>query len=290
MTAMDPEGPSGPIRATDAEALARARVLPPADAHPPPPAEAPVGRDGGRWPRLRALAGRHPRLAVLGATLLMLGAVPVVDLTTAGLVYDPSLGGFPDKGDQPWRFFLRGAPWLVYGLVLYLGLLWLADRLWHLPVPGLGGRQMGYLVLSLALGPGLLVNGLFKSHWGRARPNEITFFGGEARYTPPFMIADQCTGNCSFPSGHAAIAFWTVALAWIAPPLWRPWAMAGALTFGVVVGASRIGLGAHFVSDTLASALLVIGLNALLLRGLGLAGRSGPGRDQSGAGASQPDA
>jgi len=77
-------------------------------------------------------------------------------------------------------------------------------------VRGRRGRRHGKLriwlfaFLSFALGPGLLVNGILKNYWGRARPQSVHEFGGTADFTPPVLPADQCARNCSFVSGEAA--------------------------------------------------------------------------------------
>jgi lipid A 4'-phosphatase len=118
----------------------------------------------------------------------------------------------------------------------------------------------------LALGPGLVVNTILKDHWGRARPHQILVFGGDAHFTPAVLMADQCARNCSFPSGHAALGFWLVAVAMVVPPRWRCLAMGCALAIGALVGAMRIAQGAHFLSDVIAAALIVVGINCLLGR------------------------
>lgn len=215
-------------------------------------------------PVARSLA-RHP-MGWIALAMLVFTLVPAFDLWVAGLTFDPATGGFPPKEDQPWRFLLRATPAVIYGALIYLAVLWAAERLGRLPGRWITGRPLAYLWATLLLGPGLIVNLLYKSHWGRARPNDIQAFGGEATFTPPFLISDACASNCSFPSGHAALGFWTLAPALLAPPAWRPWAVTAALSVGVVLGGSRIVLGAHFLSDTLASGLLVIGLNLALYR------------------------
>jgi lipid A 4'-phosphatase len=78
------------------------------------------------------------------------------------------------------------------------------------------------------------------------------------------MMADQCTANCSFSSGHGALGFWVIAFALLAPPRWRPYAVAAALCFGLLVGFARIAQGGHFLSDTAFSALAVVAINLFL--------------------------
>ena len=53
-------------------------------------------------------------------------------------------------------------------------------------------RVLVYLLLSLILGPGLVVNIALKNHFGRARPSQIEKFGGTKTFTPAGVIANQC--------------------------------------------------------------------------------------------------
>jgi lipid A 4'-phosphatase len=122
-----------------------------------------------------------------------------------------------------------------------------------------------YLLASLILGPGLIVNVLLKDHWGRARPLYISQGGGTAHFTPPLIVTDQCQSNCAFSSGHAALGYWLVSVALLAPPAWRGRAVAGALAFGTLIGFTRIAQGAHFLSDVVASGIIVVAV-ALVLR------------------------
>ena len=105
-----------------------------------------------------------------------------------------------------------------------------------------------YLLLALLLGPGVLVNTLFKSEWGRARPVQITEFGGDKPYTAPFRPANNCETNCSFVSGHAALGFYFISLAWIFNR--RRWLALG-IGIGAVVGFGRMLQGGHFFSDVI---------------------------------------
>ncbi|MEA3642694.1 MAG: phosphatase PAP2 family protein [Lamprobacter sp.] len=116
------------------------------------------------------------------------------------------------------------------------------------------GRQLSFLLLLLVLVPGLVVNQLFKEHWGRARPIQLEQFGGYRTFTPAFVVSDQ-NGN-SFSSGHVAAAAWLVAVPVVLFGVSSIWTGAALLYLFAMVLA-RIAAGAHFLSDTLTSILLV---------------------------------
>ena len=129
-------------------------------------------------------------------------------------------------------------------------------------------RAWGFSVTTILLGPLLLVNGIFKTYWGRARPADITIFGGDKTFTPAWVYADQCDFNCSFTSGEGgAIATTALLIAFLAwPKLGKSrrfigWAL-GALV--VLTAGLRVVVGQHFLSDTLLSILLCTLVAALL--------------------------
>ena len=123
-----------------------------------------------------------------------------------------------------------------------------------------------FLLTSLALGPGLLVNAILKDNWGRARPRHVDIFGGDAPYTSVWQIADNCQRNCSFTSGEASSATWLFALVFLAPKTWRlPMAVSiGGLALALSL--NRVAFGGHFLSDTMLSWLLTIGVVVLVHR------------------------
>src|SRR5262249_62005879 len=67
----------------------------------------------------------------------------------------------------------------------------------------------------------------------------------------------RCRKTSPFVAGESAGAFWTLAPATLAPPQWRPFAYAAAVTFGVAVSALRIAFGGHFFTDTVFAGVLM---------------------------------
>ena len=114
-------------------------------------------------------------------------------------------------------------------------------------------RSGAFLVLLLALGPGLMVNAVFKDHWGRPRPRDVVQFGGQKQFLQPWQKGEGGKGR-SFPSGHASAAFYMSAPYFIYrrtnKRLARIWLLGG-LTFGLFMSIARITQGGHFLSDNL---------------------------------------
>ena len=131
------------------------------------------------------------------------------------------------------------------------------------------GRQLVFLLATMALGPGLLVNVAFKDHSHRPRPVQIEEFGGKMPFRPFYRFDGACPRNCSFVSGETSTAFWTLAPASLAPPPLQAEAIAAALAFGTVTSLLRLAFGGHFLSDVVFSGLftflVLYGLNRLLL-------------------------
>lgn len=179
-------------------------------------------------------------------------------------------GGWPIGKQFPWYqlYKIDRLP----GVVLALGGLVLALRgffkpeLRHWIRPGL------FLVLLLALGPGIVVNSIFKEHWGRPRPREVIQFNGTRQFLQPWQPGVNGKGR-SFPSGHSSAAFYLTAPFFLyrrrKPLVARAW-LAGGLVFGVLMSYARIAQGGHFLTDTLWAwgmvHLVGLLLAALLLR------------------------
>jgi membrane-associated PAP2 superfamily phosphatase len=113
------------------------------------------------------------------------------------------------------------------------------------------GRAVVFLIATMALAPGLLVNVLLKDHWGRPRPIDVTQLGGNQTFVAWWNPHGDCPSNCSFVSGDVAGAVWTIAPAALAPPHWRALAYAAALAVASGMGAIRVMAGAHFPSDAI---------------------------------------
>jgi lipid A 4'-phosphatase len=203
-----------------------------------------------------ALLRRHLDLLVLLLVGGLLVAWPQLDLTVSGWFYDPQ-AGFHLKQQPLVRFVYDLVPWMtrsvVVGLTLFLFAAWTFYRRRDFFVKQ--RRVSQYLLLVMIVGPGLLVNTVFKDHWGRARPSQVAEFGGSQQFTRAALPTDQCVKNCSFVSGHASVGFYFLALAFVTRrrALW----LALGTGLGLGVGLVRIMQGGHFLSDVVFSGIVV---------------------------------
>lgn len=198
-------------------------------------------------------------LAVLTVATIILFAASDLDITSARWFYHPEQKNPWPVAFQPfWLFFYRSAPWITGSLAvagtaaLITGLLRKEAR--KLRTQGL------FILLCVALGPGLIVNGILKDHWGRARPRQIVEFGGTYQYTQPLVPA--AAHGKSFPCGHCSVGYLFGAGWW----LWRrrrpkiaALSLFAGLLLGTLLGFGRMAAGGHFLSDAVWSGLIALG-------------------------------
>ena len=214
---------------------------------------------------MRAIAALA--LAVLAASWLF-AAHPNLDIAASGLFYDGTT--FP-IATNPWVNGLRNALiWAEDGGFVLVLIAWLASR--KGPILNLPARAWAFQALVFVLGPGLIVNGLLKRHWGRARPCMTQDFSGNAQFSTAWQFADQCARNCSFVSGEAAgatalaisICMVLRANRHLMPPLVYQMGVGIALLLPLVTAWQRMAAGRHYLSDVVLGTLLVALLAALL--------------------------
>ena len=188
-------------------------------------------------------------LAVLaGATALL--AATGLDLAIERHFYLSGAGW--GEGDlNPWHFLYRFGVFPAYLLTGGAVALLVAGFFWTRAYPF--RKSALFLVLLMALGPGLLVNTVFKDHWGRPRPRQMQAFGGDRQFHEVWERGEGGAGR-SFPSGHASAAFYLMAPFFVlrarSPRLARLALCCGA-GYGVLMGVARMAQGGHFPSDVL---------------------------------------
>jgi lipid A 4'-phosphatase len=126
------------------------------------------------------------------------------------------------------------------------------------------------LVLTLAIGAGLIVNLLLKDHWGRPRPKQVEEFSGQQPFRPYYSpnFFNQPEPSKSFPCGHCSMGFYFLAFFFVGQRLHKKWLSSFGLMFGLgfgtLLGIARMAQGGHFLSDVLMGGL-IMWLTALLL-------------------------
>ena len=203
--------------------------------------------------------------ALTGLVAGMFGIFPKLDQETSAFFYNQSNGFYLGKVSV-----LSAFRELVWNVSILLFIFCIAGFLF-LRLRGGNSKYFEIGILVYLLGPILLVNVILKEFWGRARPSQITDFGGEKMFTPFYEITNQCASNCSFVSGEASGA---TAILIVAALL--TWAYCGARVQIVTVGLStivligsgvlRVGLGGHFASDVLLSILFTVLIFFIVIR------------------------
>jgi lipid A 4'-phosphatase len=124
-----------------------------------------------------------------------------------------------------------------------------------------------FVVVAGILGPGLVVNWVFKDNWQRARPYQVENFGGTQKFSRAATITDQCDANCSFVSGHVACGVFLISIGLVHRRRQRRWAVAGVLA-GLLIGFARMADMAHFLSDVLWAFPITLSVSWLVWKAL----------------------
>jgi lipid A 4'-phosphatase len=229
------------------------------------------------WSRVRRLVGNNPARTVLTLILVSTAALglafaikPQWDLALTRGFYDPTTKQFPLTFNPTISWLRDQAVFVTVACLACLGTsvalkLVLPERRMLIP-----GRAVIFLVLTFALGPGLLVNGILKEYWSRPRPAEVIEFGGDKVFMPWWDPRGGCDQNCSFVSGETATSAWTLAPAILIPGPLGTAAIGAAIVFTLGMGVMRFIVGGHFFTDVafaiLFTALLIWTVHGLIYR------------------------
>ena len=189
-----------------------------------------------------------PLALLLGLTILLRNTN--LDLTILRCFFEPS-GGWIYKDMQPWRFLydFGTIPAIIIAsasLATFIGSFWIRKITAY--------RSIAlFLVLVMIVGPGLIVNTVFKEHWGRPRPRHIDVFSGQERFLRVWEKGVGGEGH-SFPSGHASMGFYLLSPFFVVRKTSKKWAVVFlilGLSYGSLLGLARMVQGAHFFSDVI---------------------------------------
>jgi lipid A 4'-phosphatase len=193
-------------------------------------------------------------LALTCAAALIFALWPQADVAVARMFYS---GGFIGQSqfERFARAFFNVTPFVVLAGFAALFVL----RHYGVKTPyAPSGRALVFLIATMAIAPGLVVNLGLKDHAHRPRPIQTLEFGGTSEFRPWYRFDGACRKNCSFVSGEASEAFWMVAPASLAPPPWRGLAVSAALIFGAAASLLRMAFGGHYLSDVVLAALITL--------------------------------
>ena len=203
-------------------------------------------------------------LILLAVGTIILFTSTNLDISSLHPFYQRSSSDPWSRGNEPlWSLLYRSAPWVtgslaVAGTVLVvIGLLREGSK--NVRVYGF------FILLCVAIGPGLIVNVALKDHWGRPRPRQIIEFGGKFAYVQPLVPA-EARGK-SFPCGHCSVGYLYAVGWWVwrrRHPRWALLSLIAGLTLGTLLGLGRMATGAHFLSDAVWSALIALSVAHIL--------------------------
>jgi lipid A 4'-phosphatase len=197
-------------------------------------------------------------LIALAIVATVVFAVTPLDVDAARVFYRS--GGpdhWPLARQFPWSLLYELAPPITASLIV-LGLLGLVAG--HVRGRETWRKYGIFLILSIVVGPGLIVNAGLKDHWDRPRPRDIVEFGGPLHYSPAPIPGE---GGKSFPCGHCSVGFLFAAGWWVwkrRRPTWAYASLGLGVVVGLALGAGRMAGGGHFFSDVIWSALLAWGV------------------------------
>lgn len=181
-----------------------------------------------------------------------------LDMSIQKCFYRPDAEGGFNQYAQPWLFIYQYGNWpsvitaIAAGAILVVGFF-------YRPLSK-HRRDAAFVLALLLVGPLLLVNVLFKDHWGRPRPRELLAFNPESdnpenrrAFLPVGVIGDSGR-NSSFPSGHASGAFFMMFPYFLLRDKRKGWAaffLALGLAYGALSGLGRVIQGGHFATDVI---------------------------------------
>jgi lipid A 4'-phosphatase len=200
-------------------------------------------------------------LFCLSAAILYFFLNPEVDLMVSKYYYN---GSFIDKSVFPYNVLYISGKVIVYAVSFAFVGLFILNFFKSKNYFGIKNSQIAYICFSALTGPLLIIHGIFKVYFPRARPVQIVQFGGDHQFTPVFHKSFSCQDCMSFASGHAAGAFFLTAFLFIVPEKYRNMLAAIILPYAFLVSYSRIVNGGHFLSDVVIGALTAIFINFFL--------------------------
>jgi len=187
-----------------------------------------------------------------------------IDILFSSLFYT-SGKGFLYENTLPSLIVFYGVEYMTISIIIISVILLITKGIFKWNILNIKIKSVIFIILSLAIGPWLIVNEILKTYIGRARPLSIEEFGGTLLFSPAFTDSNQCVFSCSFVSGHVAFGFFLMSFGLLATnPMTRNVLITIGFVFGVVISLSRIMDGKHFLSDTIFAFFFVYLISKLI--------------------------
>ncbi|WP_459556283.1 phosphatase PAP2 family protein [Lacunimicrobium album] len=187
-----------------------------------------------------------------------------LDLYVSSLFYSPDTNSWRCCDQQPFSFIDHASVWLTTTVAICCVTFYFVTSI----VQSNSWQNRASLIMTLVVltGPVLLINGVMKPTFSRARPREVQEFGGNMVHTPAWHLSSSPYRNSSFPSGHSSVGFYLIAPAFLIQRnrvRFLAFILLG-ISFGGIVGFSRIAQGGHFLSDVVCSMFVMTTVSWLI--------------------------
>lgn len=202
---------------------------------------------------IKDLAG----VTILMALTAFIFSLSDIDTEIVGRFYNPeATKGWTAHHQQPWIFLYNYG--MIPGILVAVASCGILAASYVYRRIAIARIYCLLILLSVALGPGVMVNLVLKEHTGRPRPKQIEHFGGHLRYHDALELGTPGQGK-SFPCGHSSAGYFLCVLYFIFRRRHRKlgWTLlALSVIWGSLIGWGRMVGGAHFLSDVLWSAYI----------------------------------
>ena len=181
-----------------------------------------------------------------------------LDISIAGYFYNPETQTFIGSASDGVLGFLHTFARLFPIFFSIIIILFLLGSLFISKFRIKWRKEVFFVAMCLWIGPGLVVNFVFKDHWGRPRPVMVQEFAGDKVFQKPFVVSNQCDKNCSFVCGDASMGFWLFAfMPLLVSRRKKLLAFSAAIVAGGGLGWMRMAQGGHFFSDVVFCGIIV---------------------------------
>ena len=177
-----------------------------------------------------------------------------LDLNIARYFYSDNLGF--DENITPWKYISKFGVYLpcisaIAALIAFIASYWI-NNLKPYRIKSL------FIILAMLIGPIIITNVAFKSHYARPRPRQVKEFGGDSKFVKALNVSDSksdrrlsnlpgirgtidnfVNGNVhdSFPSGHTSLAFFMMFIYFIfISSKYKYLYLALGFNYGIIIG------------------------------------------------------